>query len=69
MIMLTRKFLCAYLFLFFMICCAGREVPAQKVSGNDLSVIQEKVSRVLKAAEIPSALSRQIEESITLSGE
>ncbi|MCL1814240.1 MAG: M15 family metallopeptidase [Treponema sp.] len=51
-------------FFSFLVCCAGREIPAQTFSAlSQTEEIKEKVSRVLKAAEIPEDMARFIEAS------
>ena len=54
-----------YFIFFFLVCCTGREIPAQTVSGQNIPGIKEKVSRVLAAAEIPPSLGRKIEENVS----
>ena len=63
------------LFLFFLSCCVGREIPAQpvlneekEVQGNERQRIGEKLSRVLTAAEIPPEMARHIENATGVSG-
>jgi len=71
------KNLC-YVFSFFLVCCAGKEIPAQTVRGQSPAAkpvpvpvigIKGKVSRVLAAAEIPAELCKQIVENVSVSGE
>ena len=64
----VSQFLLVPLFLIFLICCIGREVPAQAVSERNTAGTKEKIIRVLSAAEIPVLLSRGIEESVTGNG-
>ena len=69
---LVKQFFHANLIIFFLICCAGREIPAQTTGGKnseinaarESAIIKEKVSRALLAAEIPDRLGKDIEESV-----
>ena len=69
---LIKQLFHTIIIIFFLVCCAGREVPAQTPDGKNSAAntagepakIKEKVSRVLKAAEIPARLGKNIEESV-----